>query len=242
MPKTTVQSPRGAQDAIAAALKLDWKEAIRINARLVKEKKTDIDALNRLGFALLKSGQMTAARKTFEKALKLDPYNQIAAINSKRAGVLKRKDVSGQKEGAISPFLFLEEPGKTKIVSLVNTAPSHILQGLVSGQEVQLRSRNHAVEIRTRANVYLGVLPDDLSFKLLKLLSGGNQYQTHVKSIKKNSLTIIVRELSRGKRFAGQPTFTPSRPILPASRFVRTSDVVDITPTGEEEDTPQTSE
>src|SRR3989344_3693150 len=224
MPKALSHLPPTRETAIAAALRLDWKEAIRLNDQLVKKEKTDLDALNRLGFAYLKTGQMTQAKRTFHKVLKLDPYNQIALKNNKRAGALKRKDVAWQKGAAISPFLFLEEPGKTKIVTLVNPAPTHVLNGLSSGQEVALRPKNHAVEIRSENNAYLGVLPDDLSFKLLKLIPGGNQYHVHIKSIGKNSLTVIVREISRGKRFAGQPTFTPMSPILPMTKSVRDSE------------------
>ena len=227
-------SPITAEGAISAALGQNWKEAVFINTELVKKDTTDINSLNRLGFAYLKLGQITQAKRTFEKVLKLDSYNQIALKNSKRLTTLKRKDIADSSLQEISPLLFLEEPGKTKIVSLVNPAPTHILLTLSSGQQVTLKPRNHCVEIRTGKNTYLGALPDDLSYKLLRFLSGGNRYQVHVKSIGKNSLSVMIREVERGRRFADQPTFLPSHTILPTSRPARDGDVPDVTPTGEE--------
>lgn len=229
--------------AIQAALAQNWKEAIRTNTELVRMEKSDVDSLNRLGYALLKTGQITAAKRTLEKVLKLDPYNQIALKNSKKLTTLKRKDLTSTTTQHISPLLFLEDPGKTKIVNVVNPPPTHILSALSSGQEVSLIPKNHTVEIRTDKNAYLGVLPDDLSFKLLKLLEAGNQYQVHVKSIGKNSLSVMVREISRGKKFAQQPTFFAARTFVPSSRTVKEGDAPDVTPTGEddgeaEEETP----
>ncbi|OGG13921.1 hypothetical protein A2875_00975 [Candidatus Gottesmanbacteria bacterium RIFCSPHIGHO2_01_FULL_46_14] len=226
------------QSAIAQALRQNWKGATIINSELVKMDKDDIDAINRLGFAFMKLGQITHAKRIFEQALKIDPYNQIALKNNKRLTTLKRKDVSAPVGQNLSPLLFLEEPGKTKIVALVNPPPAHMLLTLTSGQEVTLKPRNHCVEIRTGKNAYLGALPDDLSFKLLKFLNGGNRYQVHVKSIGKNFLTVIIRELERGSQFANSPSFTASQPPLSPSRPNRDGEGPDVTPTGEDEIEP----
>lgn len=223
------------ETAIWAALNQNWKEAVSVNSELVKIDKTDTDAFNRLGFAYLKLGQLAAAKRAFDKVLTLDPYNQIALRNSKRLTTLRRKDVAGVSKQQISPLLFLEEPGKTKIVPLINPAASNVLLTLSSGQEVALKPRNHAVEIRSSKNGYLGALPDDLSFKLLRFIRGGNRYQVHVKSIGKNSLIVMIREVERGKRFAGTPTFSPTATLLPITRTHRDGDLPDVTPTGEDE-------
>ncbi|MFZ5844876.1 MAG: tetratricopeptide repeat protein, partial [Patescibacteria group bacterium] len=195
--------------AITAALAQNWKEAIRINLAILTQRKNDIDALNRLGFAYLQSGQITAAKKTFQKVISLDPYNQIANRNLKKLTTLKRKNLSPSPQ-KLSPLMFLEDPGKTKIVGCVNLAPVQVLSTLYAGQAVELRAKNHCVEIRDQKNIYLGALPDDLSFKLIKLMSGGNRYQALIKGISKNSLTVFLREIYRGKRFAHQPSFISS--------------------------------
>lgn len=236
MPKPPSEPPATSQTAIEAALSQNWKQAIDINNRLIKQIPEDVDAHNRLGFAYLKSGQFTAAKRIFDKVLKIDPYNQIALKNSKKLTTMKRKNVVTSQGGNISPLLFLEEPGVTKIVALVNPAPSQVLSGLSSGIEVILRAKNHCVEIRTQSNAYLGALPDDLSFRLLKLMEAGNSYKAHTKSIGKNSLTVILREITRGKRFGQQPSFSATQSFAGVLRPTRTyAEAPDVTPTGEED-------
>lgn len=242
MPNRPSDTPGASvQTAIQAALTQDWKKAIRLNLLLIKTDPKDTDTINRLGFAYLKTGQFTAARRTFDTVLKVDPYNQIALKNAKKLGTMKRKDIEHGQTQRISPLQFLEEPGKTKIVSLVNPAPTRVLAALSSGQDVVLKPRNHCVEIRSNANLYLGALPDDLSFKLIKLISHGNRYHVVIKSIGKNALTVLVRETARGKRFAGQPSFTASTTYIPSLR-IDPKDAPDVTATGEEDGDGKTEE
>lgn len=222
MPTMVTPSPEA---AISAALSQDWKEAIRINTSLLKKDTYNIDALNRLGFAHLKSGQITRAKRIFQKVIKIDPYNQISLKNLKRLGNLKKKNLSGEKRQTISPLFFLEEPGKTKIASLINLAPSQILSGISPGQEVYLKAKNHVVEIRDEKHQYVGALPDDLSFRLIRLLTSGNRYQVVVKGTAKNALTVLIREVYRGKRYREHPSFAPSIryfPLHPASAEIST--------------------
>ena len=200
--------------AITAALNQNWSEAIKINTILLKGNKDDLGILNRLGYAYLQDGQFTQAKKIFNRVLKLDPYNQIASRNLKKVGTLKRRDLPGFMSH-LSPMMFLEDPGKTKIAACVNLAPGSTLSFLCAGQEVSLRAKKHAIEIRDAKNVYLGALPDDLSFKLIKFLGGGNHYHVAVKSVGKNSLSVFLREVSRGKKFRLQPSFiTPAGYVL----------------------------
>lgn len=206
--------------AIAFALSQNWKEAIRQNLTLLKTDKTNISLLNRLGFAYLQNGQLTLAKKTFLRVLKLDPYNQIGEKNLKKLGVVRQKDLLKAKRSVAPPLSFLEEPGKTKIVECVNTAPIASLSTVCPGEEVELKARNHVVEVRSLRHTYLGALPDDLSFRLIKFLSVGNTYQALVKSVRKNSLVVFLRELSRGKRFASQPSFTTTALYVPFTRTI----------------------
>ena len=212
------------QAAINAALQQDWKEAVRINTALLKTDKNNISLLNRLGFAYLQSGQLTLAKTTFVKVTKLDPYNQIAAKNLKKLGLVKQKDILKNPKRQVLPMSFLEEPGKTKIVECVNTATVQVLSTLTPGEEVELKAKNHTVEVRSSQNVYLGALPDDISFRLIKFLAVGNTYQGLVKSTNKNTLVVFIREMSRGKRYATQPSFTSTAMYVPFTRSERTDE------------------
>lgn len=222
------------EQAVAAALSQNWKEAIRINLAIIKESKTDIETLCRLGYAYLKSGHFKEAKKTYEKVLALDQYNQIAEKNLKKLTTLKKKNLEIDSMSAISPMMFLEEPGITKVVECIHVAPPQTLSTLSPGQDVILKAKNHCVEIRTAQNTYLGALPDDISFRLIKLLSAGNTYRAIVKSVEKNNLKVLIRETARGKRFADQPTFAASTSYVPFAHGMASSEAPDMTPTGEE--------
>lgn len=206
------------QTAISAALAQDWKEAVRINIALLKTDKNNISLLNRLGFAYLQSGQLTLAKKTFQRVIKLDQYNQIAEKNLKKLSNVRQKDLLKIPKQQLTPMSFLEEPGKTKIVECVNAAPMAALAIVSPGEEVELRARNHVVEVRSSSNTYLAALPDDLSFRLIKFLAVGNTYQALVKSVAKNTVTLFVRELTRGKRFSTQPSFASTAMYVPFTR------------------------
>lgn len=222
--------------AIAAALAQDWKEAIRVNLAILKQDNSDIESLCRLAFAYLKIGQLQSAKRTYQKVLELDTYNQIATKNLKRMTSLKKKDMANEAGTYMSPMIFLEEPGKTKIVECVHVAPTHVLSTLSSGQEVFLKPKHHGIEVRTSNRTYVAALPDDMSFKLNKMMAAGNTYQAIIKGVDKKSIKIMLRELKRGKRFASQPSFTSTTSYV---SFAKSSsrETPDMTPTGEEGDT-----
>lgn len=225
--------------AINAALAQDWKEAIRINTALLKVDKNNISYLNRLGFAYLQSGELTLAKKTFLKVTKLDEYNQIAIKNLKKLGSVRQKDLVKGNRKQVLPMSFLEEPGKTKIVECVNAAPLSALATVFPGEEVELKAKNHVVELRSSANIYLAALPDDLSFRLIKFLAVGNTYQALVQSVSKNTLTVFLRELTRGKRFATQPSFATTAIYVPFTRSERSEDGTETDAEAKEPDTEE---
>jgi len=227
------------EDAIQAALRQDWKEAIRLNTIILKTEKKNIDAHNRLGFAYLKSGQIKKAKETFEKVQKLDCYNQIAAKNLKKLTSTKREALITTNTYDISPLLFLEEPGKTKVVDCINAAPMNILTCLTCGQEVFLKPKKHTVEVRDQHDKYLGALPDDVAFKIIKLLLAGNTYSVFVRGISKNCISVFIRELSRGKRLKNQPSFIGTTNYIP---YQREHTHPDIKPPGDEEGEEETQE
>lgn len=220
--------------AIEAALSQNWKEAIRLNLAILKQTKNDVEALSRLAYAYLKSGHIKEAKKIYEKVLSLDQYNKIAEKNLSKLSTLKKKNLEFDGGGMISPMMFLEEPGITKIVDCIHIAPPQTLSTLSTGQEVTLKSKNHCIEIRTTQNTYLGALTDDISFRLLRLVKAGNTYRAIVKSVEKNALKVLIRETARGRRFANQPTFAASTSYIPFARGTTTTDTPDVTPTGED--------
>ncbi len=185
-------------DAIYAALSSNWKSAIDINKTLLKENPGNLNALNRLGFAYLSSGEIKKAKTAFDKVLKIDPFNPIATKNSKK---IKGKSViSGDESMTISPKVFLEEPGITKTVRLVNLASKSVLSSFHCGQSVNYVIKKNRVEIRTLDSIYIGILPDDLSFKIKRFTRLGNKYEIFIKTVEDTSVSVLIRETKRGKR------------------------------------------
>lgn len=200
--------PQLANLAIKYALSQNWKEAILTNLKLINQNAEDVAALNRLAFAYIKSGNLTSAKSTYKKVLKLDKFNPIALKNLKWLSNLVDQDIKQDPTISPTPSVFLEEPGKTKIVTLVHLAPAQVICNLTSSQKVFLNPRKHAIEIRDSNKSYIGALPDDLSHRLLKFIRSGNTYDVYIKNVAKNSITIFIREINRGKKFINIPSFS----------------------------------
>lgn len=198
------------QTAINAALSQDWQKAISINKEILSENKEDINSMSRLAHAYSQTGKLDEAKKLYKKILSIDKYNSIAAKKLDRLTVLSKdtKTVTHTKlaNPSLSPSLFIEEPGKTKTIGLLNTAPANVLSHLNPGDTVVLFPKRHAIDVRTLDKNYIGVLPDDFSFRLLKFLKAGYGYEVFVKSATKNSVAIFIKEIKRAKRFKSQPS------------------------------------
>lgn len=199
--------------AINAAIANDWTQAIDLNKQIINLKPQDIDASNRMGRAYLETGNLEQAKKTYQKVLKLDQYNIIALKNLKRLAKVKdeKKIINGQgTKNCFDSQMFLSEPGKTKLVNLVKLATPAVLSGLYCGDEVYLFPKKFSISVCDQSGQYLGALPDDLSHHLIRLLAGGNKYQTYVRKIGSNILQVFIKESIRAKKFANQPSFWES--------------------------------
>jgi tetratricopeptide (TPR) repeat protein len=198
-----------AQKAIAEALHGKWKEAISLNKQVLEDNPKDIDALNRLARAHFEVGEIKKARATAEKVLKLDPFNTIAAkALVKWKGI---KKTTSPTSDIVSSSSFLEEPGKTKIVTLLCLGDKELIGKLYSGDEVKLAPHGHRVSVVTLEGKYVGRLPDDLSARLKNMIGLGNKYQTFIKSIETDFIKVFIRETFRCDKLADTPSFTPEK-------------------------------
>ena len=88
------------QQAIDAAISGNWKTAIKINKEILAEKKDDLGAHMRLGFAFFQSNKLRLAKHEFKYVLKLQPKNNIAEEHLEKIDILnskKKKARSGLK-------------------------------------------------------------------------------------------------------------------------------------------------
>ncbi|MDD5147224.1 MAG: tetratricopeptide repeat protein [Candidatus Daviesbacteria bacterium] len=208
------------EQAINAALDSNWELAIKLNKQVIKIDPQNVDALNRQAKAYMELGRANLAKKYYSEALSVDPYNPIAQKNLRIIKSFKSnwcklttQDPNNKQSSAgcvhtkLSPSLFLQEPGKTKIVSLLKVAEPQKLISAFCGMKVEMVIKNRKITITDLNGDYLGVLPDDINHHLLRLSKGGNKYELFVKSVRINSLSVIIKETFRSKKFKNQPSF-----------------------------------
>lgn len=201
-------TPSKAQ-AIQTALHGDWTNAILLNQELLKENPQDIDTLNRLAFALASNGDISKAREIYSSVLDLDAQNPIATKNLKRLSNLQ-----DSKNGAVSPIImnniFIEEPGKTKVIELLNIADKKILINLRCGEHLTISIKRSKIFLLDTSNQFVGMLPDDVSKRLIDFIAGGNAYDAYVKTVSPNRVVAFIRETKRDKKFKDQQSFAQS--------------------------------
>lgn len=224
--------------AIQLALKQQWDAAIQANKKLLEESPNDIDALKRLAYAYIQIGNIKKAKAHYNDVLKIDKHNPIALKALDRIKNITTTTPNNNVTIASTPQIFLEEAGRTKVVSLINLAPNSVLCNAAIGQKVALLPKRHSVEVRMDTT-YLGALPDDIAHRLARLITGGNIYETYIKHVSKNKLTVFIREIKRGEKYKDTPSFVSSIQSTYVS-FVRKSlvddDTPDVTRLEEEED------
>ncbi len=198
-----------AQEAISQALKGNWQKALEINQEILSKDSENIDALNRLARCLAELGRIKEAKATALKVLKIDPFNSIATKSLEKWKKLKKGEIYNSKP--TKPDVFLEEPGKTKVVTLIHVGNPKILAKLDSGDEVKLNTHSHRICVTTMDGNLVGKLPDDLSAKLKRLISLGNAYQVFIKSISGRTVKVFIREVKRSPRLSHTPSFPPEK-------------------------------
>lgn len=205
--------------AIQAAVDSNWGEAAKINKRIVSLSSENVEALNRLARAQACAGKISEAQRVYKKVLEIDPYNLIAKKNIEKIGkITKVNSHNGLTNGKGYPNessllnssfsnFFVYEPGRTKIISLLNLAAPNILAILNCGEKLSMNLKKHGICITTEDGNYLGALPDDLAHRLLAYIAGGNKYSVFVKYATTKNLTVFIRELERSVKFENQPSF-----------------------------------
>lgn len=192
--------------AIQTALEGNWQNAIAINKSLIKEDPQDVDAFNRLALAYAITGKLKDAKATYQKVINIDPLNPIALRN------LKRLKENGLKSGGTNQNTqinnkFLEEPGKTKVVELVNIAQPKFIENLRTGQSVEISAKRLKIFV-SEGKQYIGVLPDDIARRLIKFMKNGCIYEAYIKSANQHKVTVFVKEIKKTSKFKDYPSFT----------------------------------
>ena len=213
--------------AISAARSGDWPQAIEINKQLLENEPNNVNALNRLGVAYAQSNQTAKAIQAFKQVLSLDKHNLIAK---------KHLDKLNNHCCLTAPTFikqhFIEEPGKTKVVELHRLAGKEVLQALSVGSSCELVRKKRYISIEVDGQ-YIGALPEDLSFRLCKLMGQGNCYCCLIRSVANSSCFVYLQETKKSKRNANIHSFPPGKFIAIMNDEIDESILIDDAPAPE---------
>jgi tetratricopeptide (TPR) repeat protein len=190
------------KQAIDNAVNGQWNEAIDFNEDIIKLDKKNVETYLRLGFAYLQTNKIKKAKKCYLKALKLQPNNNLIKKNLEKIKILESKKLTHLTTTPLDPFLFIDIPGKTKIVNLVNCGQKSVLAKLTAGQLVLLISKKRRLEIRTEDKEYIGCLPDDLSKRLAIFIKNGGLFSVYVKEASLKNIVVLLKEEKKGNRMS----------------------------------------
>ena len=201
--------------AIKKALENNWKEACDINKKILEDNSSDIDALNRLAFSYIKLGKYSKARSIYKQAIKIDDSNPIALKNIKKIDSMSKQDIKNPKltmhdSTVVIEDLFIEEAGKTKTVELKNIADRRTLSFLQAGDMVSLVIKRSKIFVQAEEKKYIGMLPDNVSMRLIPFMKGGNEYQAYIKSVNDKNASIFIKEVKKVGKFKNQQSFNIS--------------------------------
>ncbi len=194
--------------AIKDAKKGDWEAAINHNLQILDIDSDNTNALNRLGVAYLQLNKHKKAKSTFKQVLEFDKNNKIAH---------KHLEKLKNNQACIAPSFsrghFIEEPGRTKTVSLFRLAGKNVLEAVSVGKECNLVIKNRFISIDIDGT-YVGALPEDLSFRLSKLIKSGNEYRCLIRSCNQKECEVFIKETLQSKENKGTHSFPPSKMAL----------------------------
>lgn len=194
--------------AITLATQSRWEEAVQANQEILRVFPNDVDAMNRLGKASLELGRYADAREAYAKAVQLEPSNTIARKNLARLTAMKGTPAESVGAGGrVDPSLFIEEAGKTAVVTLQNLGSKEAVAKTTAGDSVELRQNGSAVALYTLSGEFLGQLDPKMSSRMAKLLTSGNRYEAAVTSATEQHVRVILRETYQAPDMAGKPSF-----------------------------------
>lgn len=198
-----------AQQAIDNAILGDWKKASGINLQILADNPNDVEALIRLAKCYFELGNLAPAKKTIQKALKIDPYNLLA--NKCYSKWNNLKSITKRDSKQLPVEMFLEEPGKTKIIHLIHPCDKDITSQLNCGEMVNANYSGRRISISTSSGKYIGKIPDDLSLKLKKMNKMGFSYIYAIKSIDNNDIHVFIREIVKPEKHSDTSSFSTEK-------------------------------
>ncbi|PKB79151.1 MAG: hypothetical protein BZY88_14810 [SAR202 cluster bacterium Io17-Chloro-G9] len=199
-------------EAISLALQGEWERATEVNRAILELFAEDVDAMNRLGKALIELGRYDDAKKILNRVVLVAPYNNIAKKNIARLTHLgENPSVAKQaRKGGSAPQLFIEESGKSGTTVLRNMASRQVIARVAPSDPANLVVEKNNINVYGGDDEYLGQIEPKLARRLIRLMYGGNEYDAAIVGINEHAVSIIVREIHRDPSLRGVCSF-PTR-------------------------------
>jgi hypothetical protein len=188
------------RDAIALALNGEWERAVEVNQVILDLCPGDIEAMNRLGKALIEVGHYGEAREVLGEVVRTAPYNTIAKKNLARLDHLGSAPVPNKqvRKGGGARQIFIEESGKSGTTVLQKPVSGRVAASIAPGDPVILEvEKGSAINVYARGDEYLGRVEPKLGKRLIGLINGGNRYEAAVIGVNDQGISIIIRETYR---------------------------------------------
>lgn len=202
---------RHARMAVDLALQGQWQEAVAANKRILERFPDDVETYNRLGRALTEIEEYAEAKKAYERAMEIDPFNAIAKKNLGRLSLMgKRANKADARKADVRKVvadIFVEESGKAKVVKLVSLAAKEVVAKMSPGEEVTPYVEGQRLLVKNKEGDCLGEVEPKYGSRLAKLTKAGNKYIAAVHSINDREMKVIVREVYQHPSQAGRPSF-----------------------------------
>ena len=183
------------KEAISLALEGDWEKAAVLNRVILDVTPNDVETMNRLGKALMESGQYGEARQVLTRVVEAAPYNNIARKNLARLDQLEEAPSparSGPKVASTARS-FIEESGKSGTTVLQKPGSARA----APGDKVDLVIEGSGLCVYRRGEECLGRVETKLARRLVRLMQAGNRYEAAVIGVKDEGTAIIIRETFR---------------------------------------------
>ena len=223
---------RLADEARKHAIDGDWEAAADINRQLLEANARDVEAMNRLGKALMETGKLDEAIDVYRQALSLDSSNVIAQRNagrleqliSAKASAAPAATAAHRSGNAVLANVFVQEVGKTFITDLVRPTDDAILTQLAPADEVELQIEHKNVAVFDQHGNKLGQLEPKIAQRMIRLIESGNRFKCYVVALTGMTARIILREISHDPdspfpvAFQRQATIAAPRPYLRDTR------------------------
>jgi len=199
---------QSSKEAIALAMRGQWREAAAANQSILDLFPNDVEALNRLGRAHLELGEYVAAEAAYRRSTEIDPYNAIAARNLERLSHLGETERAAPLgTGGLEPQVFIEEVGKAGVVPLEDPAPAETLARMAAGDRVTLKIDGARMIIESGQGEYLGLVEASHAQRLTRLAAGGNRYEAALVSATPEAASVIIREVYQDPSQVGRLSF-----------------------------------